>query len=153
MLKLGSASNRQRFQSTRAQALVELALMLPILLLLILGAIDFGRLFMNKLILTNAAREGANYISYYFDADNLGASIEAARDVVIAEGTSSGITIERGNISFTNCCTPGLPVSVTVTKEVDLLFFDSIHTIAQSFYKVEIDDPSQISSMVTMMVQ
>jgi Flp pilus assembly protein TadG len=149
----GSATIRQRIQSTRAQALVELAVMLPMLLLLILGAIDFGRLFMNKLVLTNAAREGANFISYYFDSDNPSASIEAARNVAIAEGTSSGITIEGSNIAFVNCCTPGSSVSVTVTKEVDLIFFDSIYQIAQNFFDVEIGDPSQISSTVTMMVQ
>src|SRR5450830_1136668 len=48
-----------------AQALVEMAIILPILLLLILGAMDFGRMFITKIVLTNAAREGANYLAYY----------------------------------------------------------------------------------------
>lgn len=153
MFKHGTATNRQRMKSIRAQALVELAVLLPILLLLVLGAVDFGRLFMNKLVLTNAAREGANYIAYYFDPDNPGASVEAARQAAIDEGTSSGITIEGANVTFTNCCTPSAPVSVTVTRNVDLIFFDTIYQIAQSFFNVQIGDPSLISSKVTMMVQ
>jgi Flp pilus assembly protein TadG len=43
----------------RAAAAVEFALVLPILLLLLGGIIDYGRFFFTQLQLTNAAREGA----------------------------------------------------------------------------------------------
>jgi Flp pilus assembly protein TadG len=43
----------------RGQALVELALIAPIFLLLVLGAIEFGAAFQARITLTNAAREGA----------------------------------------------------------------------------------------------
>ncbi len=132
---------------TRAQALVEMALLLPLLLLLILGAVDFGRLFMTKFILTNAAREGANYIAYFYDADNITASQDAAKPVVQAEGTSSGITIDPGKITFTGCCTAGLPVSVTVAHDVDLIFDGFLSTMGV------IDLPVTLSSTVTMVVQ
>ena len=39
--------------------LVEAAIALPLLLLVVLGIIDFGRLFQRYEVLTNAAREGA----------------------------------------------------------------------------------------------
>jgi len=42
------------------QALVEFALILPVFLLLLVMAIDFGRLFYTWIALHNAAREGAN---------------------------------------------------------------------------------------------
>jgi len=45
----------------RGQALIETALILPILLILLLGAIDFGRLFFGWVALHQAARIGANY--------------------------------------------------------------------------------------------
>lgn len=48
----------------RGQALVEFALVLPILALLIVIAIDFGRVFFGWVSLTNAARIGANYVGY-----------------------------------------------------------------------------------------
>jgi len=42
-----------------AQALVEFAVVLPVLLLLVGGAIDFGRLFYTRVSIENAAKEGA----------------------------------------------------------------------------------------------
>lgn len=43
----------------RGQALVEFALLLPILMLLLLGILEFGRAWNVKQVLTDAAREGA----------------------------------------------------------------------------------------------
>jgi len=48
-------------RSHRGQALLELALMLPLLILILLIAIDFGRVFHTYISLTNAAREGAAF--------------------------------------------------------------------------------------------
>ena len=41
------------------QGLIEFALVLPILLLLIIGALDYGFAFFMKVELENSAREGA----------------------------------------------------------------------------------------------
>jgi len=38
---------------------VETAIMIPVILLIILGIIDFGLLFNNYILITNASREGA----------------------------------------------------------------------------------------------
>lgn len=46
-------------------AAVEFALILPLLLLLILSLIDFGRLFFVQVSVTSASREGARYSSLY----------------------------------------------------------------------------------------
>ncbi len=46
---------------SRAQALVEFALILPLLLLFLLGAIDAGRLFFSYVQVSNASREAASY--------------------------------------------------------------------------------------------
>jgi TadE-like protein len=43
----------------RGQSAVELALALPVLLLTLMGALDFGRAFFAYVSITNAAREGA----------------------------------------------------------------------------------------------
>ncbi len=42
--------------------LVEAAIVLPLLLLVVLGIVDFGRLFQRYEVLTNAAREGARVV-------------------------------------------------------------------------------------------
>ena len=45
----------------RGQTLVEFALVLPLFLLILLLALDFGRIFLGWVSLSNAARIGANY--------------------------------------------------------------------------------------------
>ena len=57
MKKIGFPKKRLRPDS--GEALVEMALVLPILLVLSLGMLDFGRAFHAKSILEQAAREGA----------------------------------------------------------------------------------------------
>lgn len=44
---------------SRGQAMVETALVLPIIILLLMAIIDFGLLFNNFIVLSNASREGA----------------------------------------------------------------------------------------------
>jgi Flp pilus assembly protein TadG len=46
-------------KNQKGGALIELAVVLPLLLLLVAGFVDFGFLFYNKQVLTNASREGA----------------------------------------------------------------------------------------------
>jgi len=46
-------------QGQRGAAAVEFAIVLPLLALILFGIIEFGLLFYNKQVLTNASREGA----------------------------------------------------------------------------------------------
>jgi len=47
-------------EGQRGAALVELAFLLPILIVLVLGIIDFGRLIHARLVMTNVSREGGS---------------------------------------------------------------------------------------------
>jgi hypothetical protein len=49
----------RRLASERGAELIEFALVFPLLLLLMLGIVDFGFLFQRMAVITNAAREGA----------------------------------------------------------------------------------------------
>src|SRR5687768_12102841 len=51
--------------SATGQATAEFALLLPTLALVVMGLLDFGRLFHTYTAATNAAREGARYCSLY----------------------------------------------------------------------------------------
>ena len=53
--------SRLEHEGSRGQAIVELAFLLPVLLLMVLAAVDFGRVFLGWVVLNNAARVGANY--------------------------------------------------------------------------------------------
>lgn len=102
------------------QALVELALTLPILLLLIMGTLDVGRAFYVKIVLTNSAREGVYYLAQNPTdaADSYAGTILAVQN----EAASSGVVIAPSQVSVTDCCTRALPVSVTVSNNLELSF-------------------------------
>lgn len=57
--RLAGATRRSRRIARQGTAAVEFALILPILLMLVFGIIEFGRAFMVAQVLTTAAREGA----------------------------------------------------------------------------------------------
>ncbi len=48
-----------RSRNQKGQALVETALVLPVILAMVLGIFGFGRIFNAQLVITNASREGA----------------------------------------------------------------------------------------------
>ncbi len=70
--------HRPIFRSARGQGLVEFALILPLLLLLIVGILDFGRMLFIYANLFNAAREASRYA--LTDPGNQVAIQQAARD-------------------------------------------------------------------------
>jgi PKD repeat protein len=55
---------RRHGPKSRGQSLVEFALVLPVFMLLLLIAVDFGRLFFSYVQISNAVREGASYGIY-----------------------------------------------------------------------------------------
>ncbi|MEN6324926.1 MAG: TadE/TadG family type IV pilus assembly protein [Syntrophomonas sp.] len=61
-----------------AQGLVELAMVLPILLMLLMGILEFGRIYGSYLVISNLAREGARY-------GVVGNSDSQIRDVIISQ--------------------------------------------------------------------
>jgi hypothetical protein len=96
---------------TRGQALVELAIILPVLLLVVLMALDLGRVFFGWVGLNNAARIGASYAAAHptawvppgdllqqgnyedqirADADALNCALPGVPDPVFPSGTALG---------------------------------------------------------------
>src|SRR5881275_3616375 len=82
----------QRFSfSRKGQAIVETALLLPILMLLVMGTADLGRVFYYSIAVTNAAREAARQGTYFDPISNTNAYdtydlvLAAARNEVPAD--------------------------------------------------------------------
>jgi hypothetical protein len=73
--------------SDRGAAAVEFALLLPLLLLIVFGLLDFGRAINTQITLTQAAREGARALAL-----PLGQSTYQARAQAAAIGLS-GVTV------------------------------------------------------------
>lgn len=57
----------RHFRNMRAQALIEFALVLPVLVLMLAGIVDLGNGFQTYIALSNGAREGASYAAYPID--------------------------------------------------------------------------------------
>ena len=59
--RLGTLRRRTTGRLGRGQSLVEFALILPVLLLIVLAALDLGRVYLGDVNLQNLARIGANF--------------------------------------------------------------------------------------------
>ena len=108
---------------TRGQALVELAILLPVLLLLFLATLDLGRLFYSNITLYNAAREGAMEASVNPGSFVSGAPCDKATNRVMCravnEAKGSFVTVSTAGVSL-SCspdCSPALGNTVTVRVE------------------------------------
>lgn len=92
--------------------LVELALLLPLLVLLLVGVADFGRAFNSYIIITNASREGARYASRFPWLEN------ATIQVTIREAANTGIQLHPRNVTVNGVgAVQGQPIKVIVTYE------------------------------------
>lgn len=60
-MKVAIANRKRNRQSERGDSLVELALILPVLLLILMAILDFGRAVYAYHVVANCAREGARY--------------------------------------------------------------------------------------------
>ena len=78
----------------KGQSAVEFALIFPLFILLVLGLVDFGRIFIAYLAMANGAREAARYGGLHWnDAINI-------RQKVIDQGARSIVTIRGSDISI-----------------------------------------------------
>jgi len=134
--KLRSVTRKSRglLRSVTGGAAVELAVILPVLVLLGIGVSDLGRLFFTGITVANAARAGASYgaQSTATSGDTVAINLVATQDAVNAG------TVTVSSRSFCRCdagevadCTVGdcgaygeyrFYVEVTVTKAVNLIF-------------------------------
>ena len=101
----------------RGQALVEFALVLPILLILVLGIIEFGRAWNLHQTITHAAREGARLAAVFYPAVTQ-TQVETEVKNSIA---SSGFNPNDADITFDGFKT-GRGLVVTVRIEMPFRF-------------------------------
>ena len=140
-------AHQKNCKAPPAQALVEVAILLPMLLLLILGAMDFGRMFFTKIVLTNAAREGANYLTYYPEDKKTN---YIATYALISDEILNSKIVDPSLVTTdppVNCCTQGNYVEITVRiTDIPLIF--------GGLYRQFLPDGTlDLASTVRMMVQ
>jgi Flp pilus assembly protein TadG len=104
-------SNRKE----RGQSLVEMAVALPIFLIIVLGIIDFGMGLKSWISITNAAREAARYGAVYCSAGD--ANTNDVKDRAV--DASYGLGLTTGDVTVTNCATDTSEESLVVEVEYD----------------------------------
>lgn len=124
--KLARPGARRR--NSRGQALVEMALIVPVMMVLLLATIDLGRLYYSQITVTNSAREGALEATVHPDRYVAGTCDPVTSSVVCAavnEARNSFVTISPADVTLS--CTPacakayGNEATVTVTGQFTLL--------------------------------
>ena len=108
---------RMRRQRDRGAAAVEFALVLPLLLLLVLGILEFGRVFNIQISLSNAAREGARHMAVHDDPGD-------AADAAVLAAPALNPLISTGQVTITPTTCADLEngtVEVTIDYPVQLM--------------------------------
>ena len=109
-----AAARRRRRRSERGAELIELAIVLPILLIVVAGIIDFGFLFQRWEAVTNAAREGARVaiLPNFNDGDTQ----ERVRQYIDAAGLDRGQAVVPVPARSTITLTTGATVDVVTVQ-------------------------------------
>lgn len=95
--------------SERGAVAVEFALLAPVLVMLLLGIMEFGRAYNAQITLSSAAREGVRVMA-------IGNNSAAARTAVKNAATGLQPTLTDGNITITpSSCTAGVQTTVNIT--------------------------------------
>lgn len=105
---------RKLSRDNRGQSLVEMALVLPLLIIILFGIIEFGRVFHSYLVITHASREGARV------------GVVGQSNAEIEQRIHNAATLDLDKLTITitpstqEARTPGVPLIISVNYQVDL---------------------------------
>lgn len=103
-------ADADRRKGERGQAIIELALTLPLLLLVLLGIFDFGLMFQRFEVVANAAREAAR--------------VAVLPDYTVGQAqTHANLYLQSGGVNgaTVNCAPDTITLSTSPAKTVDVM--------------------------------
>jgi len=132
----------KRNRRQRGQSMVEMALVLPLFLVIVMATIDFGWALRSYIVLTNSAREGAR-------VGAIGASEADIQTRVVSK--SAGL-LETADVTVTNAqSAPGTELSVRV--DYDHNYISPLGPLLDLISAGSVPDPIPISSTTTMRME
>lgn len=138
---------RCRVRSESGQAAVEAALVLPVLLLLLLGILEFGQAWNAKQVVTDAAREGARLAvtpDESIDQDSVEATIVRTLGAHGIPSSAATITFDRALPPSGHWRDEGFKQKMDVRVRYRFGFFGPI------FYALTGSNSITLTSVVTM---
>ena len=134
---------RKLVKKENGQAMVEFALVLPFLILILCGILDFGWLFFNQLSVQNACREGARVACVKSSDPDVDTLVADKVGACLTPGLQDDLKVK---VKFTNSSAPTEgDVEVTVEAKVRLL----TPLMGTFFHNME----KELSDSVTMKVE
>ncbi len=103
-------TKRIQLSDDRGQSMTEFAIVLPILVVLLFGILQFGILFNNYVTLTDAARAGARAAAVSRQASDPVGTATAA-----VQASASDLNLANLGVSVSSTWSPTAPVTVTAT--------------------------------------
>ena len=140
-------SELKSIQEHKGQSIVEIALLLPLLVLIIVGVFELGRAFFAYIAISNAAREGVRLYTFTPDkttvdqimetvTTEIGTATAVSPDNIVSIGISCGFSYTPvNNDTDLDNCNSEEPIRVTVTYSHELilgLFFTQPITMVRS---------------------
>ena len=111
------------------QNLVEFAIVVVMLLALVLGIVEFGRVWMTYQVVTNASREGARVAALPTGFSTTADVSTKVNDYM----TSANLDMSKASVSIANVDGPtGTDAVVTVQYNADLMFLGPVVTLLSS---------------------
>ena len=104
----------------RGAVAVEFALLVPVLVLLLLGIMEFGRAYNAQVTLTNAAREGVRVMAI----SNVRADARTA-----AKNVATPLVLADSNFTFTTSPTATSPATCAAGRQVTMTISYTLNTL------------------------
>jgi Flp pilus assembly protein TadG len=106
----------KKIKREKGQSLVEFALLVPVLLIILAGVLDLGRLYYVYVTITDAASEGATYAAIHpEDSDEICVRAQEASRGLVQIEEADQVEVEYSSL------TAGAPVTVTVNYPYKVL--------------------------------
>ena len=133
----------------RGASAVELAIVLPLLVVFVFGIIEFGLVFYNKAMVTNASREAARAGIVYRDPPLTVAEIQSVVDdycggMLVTFGSSAGATT---TVPSGECTNHGDELVVNVAYQYEFLLIPDFLT---AFFKGGMPGSIDVSAVTRM---
>ena len=157
MSDVGAIARGRVRRAERGQSLAELALILPVLLILLFGVVEFGMVLKSYIQVTNATREGARYAALGATAGSYPTNCQASGDTTAVGRTCSSLAgLKLANVSSVTVTYPNGKVSgnkVVVTVNYVYKFFTPVGGLISLFSGGGSSNRITLSSSTTMRLE